>query len=758
MIQNNTHNKLPPILTHKSSKRYSIALRLTLSLAATVAIISLLSAIMIYLNTRKDVDKKFEREADNTLNFLVCALTIPLWNLNQENVELIGNTISQNNNIAYLVIRNSVGVVLYSSTRKIDRDKNRYIKRKDTIFYNRQRVGEIELELTTQSIQKHLNELLWNFGKMTTLVLLSLLFFTGFFIRRYLKLPLNALNNHVQKYSEGNYDACKLSLPYIEFQEFENVLIQMVKTIKYQMDSLRQSEKKYRVLFESFPLGITITDHEGTILETNAMSEQLLNIFDSEHKRLSIINKEGWTIIRGDGSFMPVDEYASVRALKENRIIQNVEMGFMKKHSGDVVWLNVTAAPIPLDKYGVAIAYSDVTETHQIVKQLQQAQKMEAIGTLAGGIAHDFNNILVPILGYTEMLSEDSPEDTPFRSRLDKIHSAATRAKSLVKQILTFSRQEQGELILMKIQHILKEALSLIRSTIPTTIEIRKNIKQECGLIKADPTQIHQVIMNLATNAYHAMEENGGIMTISLKEVELDDQNALNLSIKKGLYACLTVSDTGTGIPEYVKEKIFDPFFTTKEQGKGTGIGLSVVQGIVKNAGGSIHLKSEVGKGTEFTIYFPVVISHIQEENAGSKTEIMQGGSERILIVDDEEALIELYKEVLERLGYQVTSIKISVEALEVFRANPDKFDMVITDMAMPNMSGDKLALKLLEIRHDIPILLCTGFSRTMSEEKVLSMGIKGLLMKPIEIGELDRKIRDVFNANKPMHVIGEVL
>ncbi|MBF0235706.1 MAG: response regulator, partial [Desulfamplus sp.] len=257
-----------------------------------------------------------------------------------------------------------------------------------------------------------------------------------------------------------------------------------------------------------------------------------------------------------------------------------------------------------------------------------------------------------------------------------------------------------------------------------------------------------QIVMNLATNAYHAMEETGGTMTIALKEVELDAQHALNIGIKQGAYACLTVSDTGTGIPEDVKEKIFDPFFTTKGKGKGTGIGLSVVHGIVSKAGGTIDVHSEAGKGTEFNIYLPVVESYSQDK-AITAQETIVGGSERVLLVDDKVPLITLQKNMLERLGYHVTSRSSSIEALEAFRSNPDKFDLVITDMAMPNMSGDKLAVELIKIRPDIPVLLCTGFSTIMSEDKALAMGIKGFLMKPVSIGDLGKKIRDVLDHAK---------
>jgi len=377
--------------------------------------------------------------------------------------------------------------------------------------------------------------------------------------------------------------------------------------------------------------------------------------------------------------------------------------------------------------------------------QLNQAQKMESIGTLAGGIAHDFNNILSPIVGYTEMLLEDVPEDSLLRNSLKGIYTSALRAKSLVKQILTFSRQESSELMLMKMQPIVKEALKLIRSTIPTTIEIKQDINPDCGVIKADPTQIHQIVMNLATNAYHAMEENGGELKVRLKEIELGEYDILRPDMKPGVYACLTVADTGKGMDKNLTDKIFDPFFTTKGLGKGTGLGLSVVHGIVSSIGGVINVYSEPEKGTEFHIYIPIENNNYENINIEVK-EPITGGNEHILFVDDEEVILQMGKVLLERFGYHVTSHTSSLEALEVFRKNPDKFNMVITDMQMPNMPGDKLSAELIKIRPGIPILLCTGFSETMSEEKAASLGIKGFLFKPIIMKDLAQKIREVLD------------
>jgi CheY-like chemotaxis protein len=346
------------------------------------------------------------------------------------------------------------------------------------------------------------------------------------------------------------------------------------------------------------------------------------------------------------------------------------------------------------------------------------------------------------------MLLEDIPEKSPFRTGLTQIYEGALRASELVKQILTFSRQKNGEIKLMKMQPINKEAIKLIRSTIPTSIEIKQDIQSDCGPVNADPTQIHQIIMNLTTNSYHAMEKTGGKLNIKLRKVEFIESDLFIPGIKPGAYACLSVSDTGKGMDNQLIKKIFDPFFTTKGIGKGTGMGLSVVHGLVKSMNGTVKVYSEPEKGSEFHVYLPLSDT-IKKQPAITNMKVsIIGGTEHILLVDDEKAIIKMEQSMLERIGYTVTSRSSSIEALEAFRASPDIFDMLITDMAMPAMSGDKLALKINEILPGFPIILCTGFSETMSKKKAASIGIKGFVLKPIVMQDFAYKIRKVLDED----------
>ena len=388
----------------------------------------------------------------------------------------------------------------------------------------------------------------------------------------------------------------------------------------------------------------------------------------------------------------------------------------------------------------------------QSEKQLQQVMKLQAIGTLAGGIAHDFNNILFPIVGYTELTMDDIPEDSEARHNLEEILKATNRAKELVNQILTFSRRNDQEQRPLKVQYLIKEALKLLRATIPTSIEIESSVDENCSPIKGDPTQIHQVIMNLCTNAYHAMQETGGTLRVSLKEVGISyEQSMKRVGMKMGQNLQLTVQDTGHGMDSQVLERIFEPYYTTKEQGKGTGLGLSVIHGIIKNHGGDITVRSQPGKGATFTVHLPI-IDDIAEEIISVETNRPTEGCERILLIDDEEQIIDIERQILERLGYKVTPQTDSEEALAKFKAQPDLYDLVITDMTMPKITGDLLARKLMDIKPDIPVILCTGFNETITEEKALALGIDKFVMKPIIKDDLADAIRSVLDNPKASH------
>ena len=505
-------------------------------------------------------------------------------------------------------------------------------------------------------------------------------------------------------------------------------------------EALRRSEEKYRTVLEANPDPVVVYDMKGKVIYFNPAFTRVF----------------GWTLAERLGKKM--DVFVPEEALRETKMMIekvltgerffNIETRRYNKN-GETIPVSISGA-IYKDKngnpIGSVINLRDISLQKKLEAQLQQAQKMEAIGTMAGGIAHDFNNILSSVIGYTELTLDSEKKGTFQYKNLQEVLSAGNRARDLVKQILTFSRQVDHEQKPIQLKPQIKEALKMIRASIPSTIEIDQNLQSD-ELIMADPTQIHQILMNLCTNAAHAMENNGGRLTVSLMDADLDSEFiSRHPNLKPGSYINLIISDTGHGISPDVMEKIFDPFFTTKEKGKGTGLGLSVVHGIVRSCGGEIFAYSEPGKGSTFKICLPVIKGRFKLEESAERP--IPTGVERILFIDDEPVIMEMGKQILESLGYDVVARNSSIEALELFKEKKDNFDLVITDMTMPHITGEKLAEKLMQIRPDIPVILCTGFSSMIDERKALGIGIRAFITKPVLKREIAEAIREVLDKN----------
>lgn len=398
---------------------------------------------------------------------------------------------------------------------------------------------------------------------------------------------------------------------------------------------------------------------------------------------------------------------------------------------------------LSLKNIQIAEAFDDLKNTQEL---LLRHEKMASIGTLAGGIAHEFNNILGAMLGYAEMAKDDSLEGSQTRADLEKVLKAGDRAKDLVREILTFSRQSENELSPIQILPVAKEAIKLLEASTPSSVEVRQNIYSCDKAVMANATMIHQVLVNLYTNAVQSIGEKG-VIDITIQEIVHTDQESTGPStLLPGEYIQITVSDNGPGIDPSIKERIFDPFFTTKEIGRGTGMGLSVVHGIIVKLGGLITVDSELGQGASFHVFLPITSE--EPEAHAENSEPLLTGTEHILFVDDEMMLAHMGKQMLERLGYTVSVRTSSVEALEAFRALPEKFDLVITDQTMPNISGDELSRKMLDIRPETPIILCTGYSSAISQEKVEEIGIRAFVMKPVSKRKLSTIIRQVLDGN----------
>ncbi len=504
------------------------------------------------------------------------------------------------------------------------------------------------------------------------------------------------------------------------------------KTIK------RQREKAERYLNLAGVMFIGL-DKEGHINLANKKACQILEVhqkdvlgqnwFDnyiSQDKRDDVHSVFQQII---SGNIQPFEYY-------ENSVVSKTGK---EKH---IAWHNTALKDVDGNIIGLLGSGDDITEKKQLRSKLQQAQKMESIGTLAGGIAHDFNNILSSILGFSELALSGVEKGSEVEDDLQEVITAGIRAKDLVKQILTFARQSDETVKPIQVRTIVQEALKFLKSSIPANIQIENKINSD-SFIMGSPTQVHQIMMNLCTNASQAMEADGGILEVSLEDVTIKKSTQIS-GLNSGEYIKITVKDTGIGISAMNITTIFEPYFTTKKVGDGTGMGLAVVHGIVESYGGRITVNSSISNGSTFSVYLPITKKRKQHGN--SEKIVFPSGHEQILFVDDEAALAKMGSRTLEKLGYHVTVRTSSVEALELFKSNPKDFDLVITDMTMPNMTGDKLAVELMAIRPDIPVILCTGYSKAVSEENIEELGIKAFIYKPIAKADLAKTVRNILD------------
>ena len=531
-------------------------------------------------------------------------------------------------------------------------------------------------------------------------------------------------------------------LPFVEFESLAQSANRMIQERNRAETALRGSERNYRELVQSANCIIIRMDTNGRIIFFNNYAQIF---FGYREKEIIGKNVVGTIVPPKDSS--GVDLKAMIKDIGANpeRYVSNENENV--RRNGELVrvtWMNKVIYDEE-DRIREILAVGiDVTEKWKLEKRLAQAQKMEAIGTLAGGIAHDFNNILSAIIGYTELSLIDTPKGDPIHNNLKQVLNAGGRAKELVRQILTFSRPRENELHPIKVNLIVNEAVKLLRASLPSTIQIHHKIESNLTVL-SDATNIHQILMNLCTNSSYAMQEDGGILEVALSDVNLDSNFAeQHPGVKPGKFIKLTVSDTGCGMSPEVTSRIFDPFFTTKKVGQGTGMGLSVVHGIVKSHGGAITVDSLAGQGTTFSLFLPATeaVSITPEDSV----QLMVTGTEHILFVDDEDFQADLGKRLLARLGYRVTARTDSLEALGLFRQKPDDFDLVITDMTMPAMTGDVLAAKIISIRPDIPVIVCTGYSDRIDKDIIKNIGIKELAMKPLAMKDIAEMIRRVLD------------
>ncbi|MFP4547039.1 MAG: ATP-binding protein [Fidelibacterota bacterium] len=548
-------------------------------------------------------------------------------------------------------------------------------------------------------------------------------------------------------------------------EDEKKLFTEIVDDLAFAIYSFRQEEYKQQLMKElkeerdligsilnTTPSGITFVNKEGQITYGNEVAKKILNV-DELNGQL-VFNDPKFKITDLDDNPFPDENLPFTIVKKTHKPVYNLKHA-IRRGSGEKVVLSVSATP-KFDSRGkfdgmisiirdITRDYENEKERIRLGKMVNRSQKLETIGTLAGGIAHDFNNILTPILGYADMVLNAGLDSEFARDNIEEIYKASVRAKDLVAQILSFSRHAEQDRQPIYVNTVVNEALKLLRSTIPTTINIIAEVDKECPKILGDASKIHQVVVNLCTNAYQAMEDEGGTLFVDLKTVEIKKEESLEyLELKPGQHINITIKDTGIGMDNDTLDKIFEPFFTTRDVNKGTGLGLSVVHGIVKSHEGTIIVDSEVGKGTEFNIYFPVIDSNNEKkiEEIGP----LEEGHEKILLVDDKETVTKMISKFLGTLGYSVISVNSSIKALELYSSNPKEYDLLITDLTMPEMTGYTLAQKIHDINENFPILMMTGYGAKITREEQQAVGIKKIISKPILIDELSQQIREMFD------------
>jgi len=773
---------------------FTIRTKFTVIFTILVGLICLFIYVYFPLKLETQAIRSIADKARSINDMTAFNVSSILLSEDKKDMKAILEGVRQNKNLAYLVVLNTKGEVfsainletalkadykILSDNNPITEDKLIY-RTRAPIIHKGKAIGYIFLGLFLKNLRAQIEKSRWTITYVSAIIFILgvvAVFLTSTVIIK----PLKKMAHTIEEISGGDLSkrvtfssrdevgnlAQSFNLMVENLEAYSNKLEELNNTLeskvverteklqqevnerKQAQEALKKSEEKYRRLVDNSLVGIYITrDH--VVKFCNRKFAQVFGYHDPEEilgKHMKeLVTKECWERLNMDNHKKNLRESKAQAAIPRRYELNGT------LRNGTIFRIEVFVSPITFqDKPALEGILMDITgrkqaeeERQKLEDQLRQAQKMESLGTLAGGIAHDFNNILSAIIGYTELTLDIVPEKSKAKSNLERVLAASDRATELIKHILAFSRKSEKERRTIYLNKVVEDVLKLMRSTLPSTIDIRQHILQMKNPVLANKAEIHQVVMNLCTNAGHAMSKKGGVLQIDLKEINVENSALGRVHLEPGRHQQLTVSDTGHGMTPETMVRIFEPYFTTKKK-KGTGMGLSVVHGIVKSYGGNITVYSEPGIGTTFHIFLPIA----KEREVGADTDhtsVLLPGNEWVLLVDDEPILVEMGRDMMKRMGYHVVTKTSSIEALEVFNAEPQRFDLVISDQTMPNLTGVQLAKEIRKKRADIPIILFSGFSEVIDEDNYKSQGINAFLMKPILEKDLATTIRNVLD------------
>lgn len=707
--------------------RRSIARDLALGLTGIIVLITLILIILYQTYSNRQLALDTEARAEHIIVEAGNIFFLPLYNFDNQTLEHIARVYLDGNDfVCGITIQTEYNDLLFN---EINGPVDQLIRKDKVLYAKNKEIGTVTLYFSNQKLREQQRDTIKTGVIVILVLLIVMLAAMDLFMRIWLKKPLHRLTNGIRQIATGDYTYPLPPAPQKEVNAIIDEVNTMAHRIAEQKKQLKDSEKRYRSIFEGAMEGIFQESPEGSFLTANPA---MANIFGYESPEELL---HSCTDTARQLYLHPRVRQQLIHALETEGFVTNLPIE-MRHRKGHVLTIAMTARFVRNEKNEpvyIEGLVSDISRQQQMEAELRQAQKMEAIGTLAGGIAHDFNNILSAIFGYIELAEMQAKNDEKLRGHLANALAGARRARDLVQQILTFSRKADHQKKPFPLAIIVKEVCKLLRSSIPASIEITRDIRSRAVVI-ADPTQIHQLVMNLCTNSYHAMEHSGGSLTIRLYDAKAVEQppTAEDDAQPPGDYVVLEITDTGCGMDEETQAKIFEPYFTTKAHGKGTGLGLALVHGIVSNSQGKIEVTSAVGKGTTFRIFLPAVDQKAKSVAAANLSQA-RGNGQKIFLVDDEEPVREVLSSFLEESGYTVSAFASGREALDALQKDPNGCEMLITDMAMPKMTGAEVARAALAIKPELPIILCTGYSADLNRKQALDIGIHSVIQKPIQ-------------------------